>query len=198
MLTTKIRGPLVVFSLIIRTLSFICFAIIFASYFSMLGAENPWDEVVNWWVYQAIFASIITLPILLWLLRREKIQYLKFIGFEKKRLLKDIGLALLYGVLGAIVGGIGIFGTAYFIFGGLPPETLFQPLPLWAVFIALLVFPLSIAAVEAPLYIGYALPRLQVLLKRKWSAVLVASFALSFQHIVLPLVFDWQICYGVF
>src|SRR5690606_6504684 len=121
-----------------------------------------------------------------------RINYFKFIGFNKKRLPKDIGLSLLYGVLGAVVGGIGIYGSAYFIYGGLPPETLFQPLPLPAVFIAMVLVPISIAAVEAPLYIGYALPRLQVLLKSKWSAILIASFALAFQHIALPIVFDWQ------
>lgn len=50
----------------------------------------------------------------------------------------------------------------------------------------------SIAAVDAPLYIGYALPRLQILLKNKWSAIFIASFALAFQHIALPLIFEWQ------
>ena len=192
MVSSKIRGPLVIFSLVIRTLLFIGFSFLFVSYFSFIGVQNPWDEAIKWWVYQALFAGIVTFPILFWLLRREKINYFKFIGVDKKRLPKDIGLGFLYGVLGAVVGGIGIYGTAYFIYGGLPPETLFQPLPLWAVFIALVLVPISIAAVEAPIYIGYALPRLQILLKRKWSAILVASFALAFQHIALPLVFDWQ------
>lgn len=157
-----------------------------------MKSPNPWDNYVNWWVYQTTFASLLTIPFLLWLLKKEQINYLEFIGFNKKRLAKDIGLALLYGILGLAVGGVGLYGSAFLIYGGLPPETMFTPLPLWAVLPALIIMPLSITSVEAPLYIGYALPRLISIIKNKNIAVCIVAFALAFQHITIPLIFEWE------
>ena len=182
----------VFFALIIRTVLFALFAFLFAGFFSILNFPNPLDTYVNWWVYQATFASLLTIPILLWLLKRENIKYLDFIGFKRENLGKDLILALGYGVLGLIVGGIGLYGSAYLIYGDLPPETMFAPLPMWGIIPALIIMPLSISAVEAPLYIGYALPRLQKILHSKSLAILIVSFALAFQHIALPLIFEWE------
>ncbi|MEI3612464.1 hypothetical protein [Pseudogracilibacillus sp. SO30301A] len=64
----------------------------------------------------------------------------------------------------------------FIFYGGLSPETLFQPLPIWAVTIALFLMPISIAAVETPLYIGYSLPRLQLLLNRDKPPVHTGGF----------------------
>ncbi|MEI3612463.1 hypothetical protein [Pseudogracilibacillus sp. SO30301A] len=81
--SSKVRGSLVVFALAFRTILFILFAFIFTTYFSIQEVQNPWDEAINWWVYQAIFASIITFAILIWLLKREGIKYLQFIDLRR-------------------------------------------------------------------------------------------------------------------
>lgn len=78
--SSKIRGSLVIFALVIRTILFTLFAFLFTAYFSMQAAQNPWDEIINWWIFQAIFASIITYYVLQWFLKREDINYLEFIG----------------------------------------------------------------------------------------------------------------------
>jgi hypothetical protein len=65
---------------------------------------------------------------------------------------------------------------------------LFRPLPAWAVWTAIFVFPTTIALAELPLYFGYAMPRLG----KGWGAAILAAFFLSIQHAALPLIFDWR------
>ena len=65
---------LVLFALIIRTILFTLFAYLFAMFFYLKGFHDPWETYVNWWVYQAIFGSLLTVPILLWLLKKEVYQ----------------------------------------------------------------------------------------------------------------------------
>ncbi|WP_117152613.1 type II CAAX prenyl endopeptidase Rce1 family protein [Paraliobacillus quinghaiensis] len=186
------RSSLVVIALIFRTAFFAITGLIFAFYFSIFGSENPLEQASVWWTYQVILVGILTFIFVMFLLKREGIKYLEFISFQKERVVKDLGLGLGLGVLSALVGGIGLYGSAFIIYGGMPPETMIQPLPIWAVFIALFLMPVSVAAVETPLYLGYASPRLQVMLKSKWSALFIVSFAFAFQHISLPLLFDYQ------
>lgn len=67
---------------------------------------------------------------------------------------------------------------------------LIQPLPLPAAIIAVVVFPITIALTELPLYFGYVQPRLAALTRSAWAAVLVPAVFLSLQHATLPLIFD--------
>jgi hypothetical protein len=77
-----------------------------------------------------------------------------------------------------------LFGDAM-----IPTYMLFQPLPLWALILALL-FPLTIGFGELPTYFGYCMPRLAALLTNGWLAWLIASLFLAAQHMFLPLLLD--------
>jgi hypothetical protein len=90
---------------------------------------------------------------------------------------------------GVPVGGIGFIGAAALLYGGQTPEFI-SPLPMWAALLSLVVMPVSIALVELPAYMGYALPRLEALTGRRWIPVLLAVFWLALQHSALPLIFD--------
>jgi len=64
-------------------------------------------------------------------------------------------------------------------------------LPLWAVVVALALFPLGQALTEIPMYMRYILPRLEAQPGLKpWMAVGLVSLFLSLQHITAPLVLD--------
>lgn len=43
---------------------------------------------------------------------------------------------------------------------------------------------------ELTIYFGYVMPRLEVITKKKWIAILLPVMMLSFQHAALPLLFD--------
>jgi hypothetical protein len=53
------------------------------------------------------------------------------------------------------------------------------------------VFPIIHALTELPTYFGYVLPRLSAMTRPRMALVLTAA-VLSFQHLFLPLLFDWK------
>lgn len=98
---------------------------------------------------------------------------------------------LLLLVIGFVFAAIPLSLFSFLFLGSwIPPELMFQPLPIWAAVIALILFPITNSLVETPTYIGYALPKLKKQTGSVWLAIIVAGLALAFQHVALPLVFD--------
>lgn len=188
--STRLKGS-VVFSLLMRTLLFLVFGLIFVGWFALSGSEHPLKEAERWWPFQAILANAATFIILRHFIHREGGTYRSLFNVQKSRIGKDLRQFAWLLVVGFILGGIPLFAFSYLILGtATPPDLMFQPLPLWAAFIALIVFPLSNGLVETPTYIGYALPRLRAAAGKLWPALIVAGLALAFQHVALPLVVD--------
>ncbi len=50
--------------------------------------------------------------------------------------------------------------------------------------------PISIALVELPTYMGYSLPRMEAITRKRWLPVFLAAFWLALQHSALPLILD--------
>jgi uncharacterized protein len=72
-------------------------------------------------------------------------------------------------------------------------NTLLNPLGLpWHIAITTLLLPISSALLEEMVYRGYALPRLQVLTRRKWLAVLLTASGFGVQHIAFGLL-SWPL-----
>jgi hypothetical protein len=46
--------------------------------------------------------------------------------------------------------------------------------------------------IELPTYFIYIMPRLEAITRKKWLAIAVASFFLAFQHIAVPLIFNYR------
>jgi hypothetical protein len=82
--------------------------------------------------------------------------------------------------------------TATWLFGKQQAalELLLQPLPVWGLIIAVIVFPVTIALAELPTYFAYCMPWLEAQTGRRWLAVLLPSLFLAVQHCTLPLIFD--------
>jgi hypothetical protein len=69
---------------------------------------------------------------------------------------------------------------------------MFRPLPLWAVWIVIPLFPISIALSELPTYYAFAAPRLQAATGRHWTPLIAAAGWHAVQHVALPVVWDWR------
>lgn len=175
------RAPFMM--LFARVFFFGLFQALFVLLFSM-----SWLESIVWWPFFAILTNIICFFILKSLARREGKTYLDIIKFKKSNLgrdLKDVWWVL---IVGGVVGSIGLYGVAFLMYGSFaPPDNMIQSLPLWAAFVGLILFPITNALVEVPVYMGYCFPRLETRFRSTGIALSLAAFFLAFQHFTLPI-----------
>lgn len=160
-----------------------------AAMFELKGSAAPWQDAAVWFPLYATLIDLGCLALLRFWMRREGGRLVDLIGFDSKRLGRDLLLALLLipPSLVFILGGVAL---ASFIVYGSPggPMTL-DNVPMPAALYALIVFPLLWGFTEQMTYNAYAVPRLQVLGGTGLAIVLVALFW-GFQHAVMPVRLD--------
>ncbi|HZG86871.1 CPBP family intramembrane glutamic endopeptidase [Paenibacillus sp.] len=189
--SSAVPATSILFSLSMRTLFFLLFGLLFVGLSAWAGAEHPLRAAEKWWPFQAILANVATFFALRFLLRREGARFRDLFAVRRGRRNQDLKQFALLLVVGFLLGGIPLYVSSYLIFGSaVPPDLMFQPVPLWAAAIALVLFPITNGLVETPTYIGYALPRMAQASGKLWIGAWIAGLALAFQHVVLPLVAD--------
>jgi hypothetical protein len=161
-----------------------------AAIYAMQGSATPWLDAGAWMPVYGTLIDAGCLGLLWWLARHEGIRLVDLIGFDPRRLGRDIllGLALILPSLLFIFTGN--FGTSLLVYRNLDAPQIFEPLPLWAALYGVLIFPLVWGVTEQTTYNGYVVPRFQVLSGDTVFAVAVVAFVWSFQHVVMPLTFD--------
>jgi len=182
--------PVVVAMLLARSILAITAQGVAATIFAVQGSEAPWRDAGSWMPVYGTLIDLGCLALLYWLVRREGIRLLDLIGFDRKRLPRDLlfGLALIPPSLLLILAGN--LGSSLLVYGNLAAPDIFEPLPLLPAFYAVLVFPLIWGITEQTTYNGYVLPRLQVLSGSTALAVAAVVVFWSFQHALMPLTFD--------
>ncbi len=172
-------------------------------YFNMVGRAHAFEAALMMTnVTITLTADLGCFLLLLWLTHKEGIKVRDLIGFERKRLFKDIllglGLFVLLTILFVVVANIlapllvygpGIFqasrsSTATF---NANPYTM----PLWYFWWGLLILPLSVGIMEEMTYRAYVLPRFIALTNKPWVAILLMSLGFGVQHIAFALT-SWQ------
>jgi membrane protease YdiL (CAAX protease family) len=163
--------------------------------FKSSGSRLPWTAALSYAnFYTSIPVDLVTLLVLVWLLHGEGINLGELIGLERHRLGRDllIGVALfvvLYVVfvLGSLMGALLAYGPS--VFSSPPSGHLegYAP-PLWVLWWATIVLPVSVSFAEELTYRGYALPRIAGLTGSTGAGVLLSSLAFGLQHVALPLV----------
>jgi membrane protease YdiL (CAAX protease family) len=161
-----------------------------AAIYAARGSATPWREAGAWLPVYGTLIDLGCLCLLWWLTRREGIALRDLLGFDRKRIRRDLllGLALIPPSLLFILGGIIV--ASVLIFGTPAVPQIFGPLPLWAALYSVLVFPLIWGVTEQTVYNGYLLPRFQVCSGSTSFAVAIVALVWSFQHVVMPLSFD--------
>ncbi len=163
------------------------------------GTREPLWSAAAWWPVSATIANLFGLALLGWRLRAEGVRWRDLLLPEPGSWRRDgvIALALLpllavAAVLPPILIARGLWGDPT-----VGQSLLLAPLPSWAAWTALLLFPVTTAAVELPTYGGYVLPRLRAAGQPVFAAVAVVALVLGVQHGALPFVpasqfFAWR------
>ncbi|HVZ98995.1 MAG TPA: CPBP family glutamic-type intramembrane protease [Caulobacterales bacterium] len=154
------------------------------------GSATPWRDAARWFPVYATLIDAGCLALLWMLMRREGARLFDLLSFDRRRVGRDLLLALLLIApsLVFILGGIGV--ASRLIYGSGEPHAIFAPLPLPAALYAGLVFPLIWGFTEQMTYNGYLAARIQVVSGSTAVAVALVAFSWSFQHVVMPIRFD--------
>ena len=119
------------------------------------GQAVAWDEAARWWVFSATLTNLVTIYLLIRLYRAEGERYLTLLRFIYSNFKKDILWFLAAMLVGLPIATVPMNPLAAALFGDpvIPVAMMFRPLPVWALVVGLL-FPLTIAFAELPLYFG--------------------------------------------
>lgn len=175
--------------LALRTAGFLAVQAAIAAWLNLGGVAGAWTAAAAWWPVAATVTNLGTVAVLVALLRREGLGYRDLFRVQRRELRTDL---LVLIVLLAVAAPIAFFPSpviATMLWNDplAGSRAMIQPLPSWGAWVAIVGFPVSIAFAELPLYFGYVLPRMRSV---RWVAVAACGFALAFQHIALPLLWD--------
>jgi hypothetical protein len=179
-----------VLMLVSRILLFAAWQAVIAGIITLLGGDASWEASAAWWPVTATLTNIVSIALLVILFNQEGKRYRELFRFEQATWKVDLLVVLGLTVLSAALVMLPNFGLATWLFGDaqVTMELFYRPLPIWAVLVSMVAFPLTIALAELPTYFGYAMPRLG---RGVWPVV-AAAFFLSIQHAALPLLLDWR------
>jgi hypothetical protein len=165
---------------------------LFAFGFWLAGFSNVWDNSANWWPFVVTIGNFISIALLVRLFNREGKRFWDIFRLRKEHLKSDMlvlaGLLVLLGPV-SYLPNIWLGGRLF----GDPQRTLdllVRPLPLWAAYVSIILFPVTQGLAELSTYFSYVMPRLESNGMPRWLAVTFPSLVLGLQHIVIPFLFN--------
>jgi hypothetical protein len=178
--------------LVSRISLFIGIQAVFAFGFLLVGSKDAWNESANWWPFAVTLTNFVCLFLLVRLFRKDGRRFWDIFRFRKEHIKSDL-LAIL-GLM-IILGPVSYFPNVLlggYLFGD-PQRTLdllIRPLPLWAVYASILLFPVTQGLAELPTYFAYVMPEFEAQGMPGWLALSIPSLMLGFQHIGVPFLFN--------
>lgn len=175
-----------IFALPFRLVGFLLFQL-------LISVFVGWDASSGWWPIAALATNLATIALLLVLTKRGTVGFWSVLQIRRESIKQDLLWLVPVIILAMPLAYIPNIGVASLLFGDpeLALSALVQPLPLWAVILAI-GFPLTIMFAELPLYFGYIMPRLKQRAGSALNAIAIPALFLSLQHVTLPLIFDWR------
>jgi hypothetical protein len=164
----------------------------FALIFLLVGKTPAWDNSANWWPLTVAIADIICLFLLVKVFRAEGDNFWHIFRIDRQHLWGDLLALLVLTIVAAPLTFLPNVLLAQSLFGDstATADMFYRPLPYWAVYLAILAFPILQGLTETPTYFGYVMPRFEANGMNKWLAVSLPALMLAFQHIAMPFLLD--------
>ena len=180
------------FMLFSRIILFATFQALLALILFLTGAVQAWETAANWWPITVAAVDLVSLLLLIRIFAAEGGRFWDLFRIERGAIKRDLPALLLLLVLLGPASYLPNVWLGQALFGD-PEATLaliVRPLPTWAVFAAIVLFPVGQGLTELPTYFGYVMPRFQAQGMQRWLAVSIPALILALQHIAVPLLFD--------
>ena len=128
----------------------------------LVGKNDAWNSSPNWWPIIVVITNLICLALLIRLYKAEGDSSWKIFKFQKDFVGKDLLTMLGFLVIASPLAFLPNILLGNLFFGNVPNAlALFvRPLPMWAVIVSILFFPLSQGLVEIPTNMMFVMPRL--------------------------------------
>lgn len=175
-----------------RIILFAAFQALLALILFLAGVAQPWDTAANWWPLTVAAVDLVSLVLLIRVFAAEGNRLWDLFRIERATIKGDLLVLLLLIVLMGPVSYLPNVWLGQALFGSTAATLalIVRPLPYWAVFAAIVLFPVGQGLTELPTYFGYVMPRFQAQGMNRWHALSLPALMLAFQHIAVPLLFD--------
>jgi membrane protease YdiL (CAAX protease family) len=161
-----------------------------AGLFAFGGSTNAWQDATAWWPVYSTITDIFCLFALVWLTHRENLKIIDLVGAKGKDILKQLAWTPAYLLAVAPTSILASVITQAFYGTALPPMIAVVNLPPIGELYSLLVWPIIWVITEELVYLGYLLPRMEVLSGKTWIAIVVVIFFWGIQHLAMPFILD--------
>lgn len=161
-----------------------------AGLFAVQGSSDPFRAAAAWWPVYSTITDLLTLLALVALTRREGLMLFDLLGVQRKDILKQLAWTPAYLLAVAPGAALASVITRLFYGSDLPPMFPIVDLPPVAAWYSLIVWPVIWVIAEELMYLGYLLPRLEVLTGKTWLAVVLVIFFWGLQHLAIPFIAD--------
>jgi hypothetical protein len=171
---------------------FVAMQALVALIFYWRGEAGAWEAAAAWWPLGVTAANLLCLAALVWLFRAEGGSYWSLFRIRREDVKADwlplLGLLVITGPVGFLPNVL----LSNWLYGGLEAAValVVRPLPVWAAYAGLVLFPVTQGLVELALYFLYVMPRLEAQGAGRWAALTLAGLGLGLQHAAIPLLFD--------
>jgi membrane protease YdiL (CAAX protease family) len=175
-----------------RITLFFLVQVLFALIFLLVGKTPAWENSANWWPLTVALADVVCLFLLIAVFRVEGENYWHLFRFERQHVWGDLLALLIITVICAPLTLLPNVALAQSLWGdsNATADLFYRPLPYWAVYFAIVAFPLLQGLTETPTYFGYVMPRFEKNGMNKWLAISLPALVLGLQHIAMPFLID--------
>lgn len=158
----------------------------------LAGNTNPIEAAGHWFTVYGTLIDIGCLFLIAILIKKENLRLLDLVNIKSQSFIKTLLTSIGYIVLFLPMSIAGMSISSLLLFDTPVPQQTMGGIPLWGAVYSVTIWPVIWAISEQITYQGYALPRIISHVRHKWIAIAIVSFGWAFQHVALPLSFDWH------